>query len=117
MIPKGAFLRIVDNSGARIGQVIWTRFGPAGVGNVVKLAIKEAKGGKVTKGQMKKAVVIETKYPTRRPNGAHYQSLRNTCVLVSDKGIPLGNRIRSMLGFEFNRPRWKRISMLGKRLF
>lgn len=117
MLPKGAFLRIVDNSGARLGQIIWTRFGTAGTGNVVKLAIKEAKGGKVTKGQMKKAVVLETKYPTRRPNGAHYQSLRNTCLLVSDKGNPLGNRVRSMLGFEFNRPRWKRISLLGKRLF
>lgn len=110
-------MKIVDNSGARLGQIIWTRFGTAGTGNVVKLAIKEAKGGKVTKGQMKKAIVLETKYPTRRPNGAHYQSLRNTCLLVSDKGNPLGNRVRSMLGFEFNRPRWKRISLLGKRLF
>ncbi|WIA30094.1 hypothetical protein OEZ86_000189 [Tetradesmus obliquus] len=68
MLPKGAFLKIIDNSGARLGQIIWTRFGTAGAGNVVKVAIKEAKGGKVTKGQMKKAVVVETKYPTRRPN-------------------------------------------------
>jgi large subunit ribosomal protein L14 len=117
MLPKGAFLRIVDNSGAKLGQIIWTRFGTAGVGNVVKLAIKEAKGGKVSKGQMKKAIVVETKTPTRRPNGAHYQSLRNTAVLVSDKGNPLGNRVRSLLGYEFNRPRWKRISLLSKRLF
>jgi large subunit ribosomal protein L14 len=93
------------------------RFDAAKVGNVVKVAVKEAKGGKVTKGQMKKAVVTETKYPTRRPNGAHYQSLRNTCVLVSDKGNPLGNRVRSILAYEFNRPRWKKISLLGKKLF
>lgn len=79
--------------------------------------MKEAKGGKVAKGQMKKAVVTETKAPTRRPNGAHYQSLRNTAVLLSDKGNPLGNRVRSLLGFEFNRPRWKKVSLLGKRLF
>eukprot|EP00882_Tetradesmus_deserticola_P007391 GHRQ01007786.1.p3 GENE.GHRQ01007786.1~~GHRQ01007786.1.p3 ORF type:complete len:137 (+),score=72.81 GHRQ01007786.1:59-412(+) len=117
MLPKGAFLKIIDNSGARLGQIIWTRFGTAGAGNVVKLAIKEARGGKVTKGQMKKAVVVETKFPTRRPNGAHYQSLRNTGVLLSDKGNPLGNRLRGMLGLEFARPRWKRVSMLGKRLF
>ncbi|KAF8069577.1 KCS2 [Scenedesmus sp. PABB004] len=117
MLPKGAFLRIVDNSGGRLAQIIWTRFSVAGAGNVVKVAVKEARGGKVTKGSMKKAVVVETKAPTRRPNGAHYQSLRNSGVLLSDKGNPLGNRVRSMLGYEFNRPRWKRVAMLGKRLF
>jgi len=26
MIPKGAFLKVVDNSGGRLCQVIWTRF-------------------------------------------------------------------------------------------
>jgi large subunit ribosomal protein L14 len=81
------------------------------------VAVKEAKGGKVAKGQMKKAVVVETKAPTRRPNGAHYQYLRNTCVLLSDKGNPLGNRVRSMLAYEFARPRWRKVGMLGKRLF
>jgi large subunit ribosomal protein L14 len=117
MIPKGAFLKVVDNSGARLAQVIWTRFGTAGVGNVVKVAIKEAKPGKVNKGQMKKAIVVETKYPTRRPNGSHYQYMRNACVLVSDKGNPIGNRLRSLLGYEFIKPRWKRISSLGQRLY
>jgi large subunit ribosomal protein L14 len=87
------------------------------VGNVVKVAVKEAKGGKVAKGQMKKAVVVEAKYPTRRKNGSHYQYLRNSCVLVSDKGNPLGNRVRSLLAYEFLKPRWKKISALGPRLF
>ncbi|KIZ06806.1 hypothetical protein MNEG_1142 [Monoraphidium neglectum] len=117
MIPKGAFLRVVDNSGARVGQVIWTRFSAAKLGSIVKVAIKEAKGGKVAAGQMKKAVVVETKYPTRRPNGAHFQFLRNSCVLLNEKGAPIGSRMRSLLTYEFGKPRWKRLSMLGNRLF
>ncbi len=117
MIPKGAFLRVVDNSGAKVAQVIWTRFQTAGVGNLVKVAIKEAKGGKVAKGQMKKGVVVETVKPTRRLNGASYGYLRNSCVLVSEKGAPLGNRIRSMLSWEFTKPRWRRLALLGKRLY
>ncbi|GBF88285.1 ribosomal protein L14 [Raphidocelis subcapitata] len=116
-IPRGAFLRIVDNSGARLGQVIWTRFSAAKVGSVVKVAIKEAKGGKVATGQMKKAVIVETKAPTRRPNGAHFQFLRNGCVLLNEKGAPIGNRMRSLLAYEFAKPRWKRLSALGKRLY
>ena len=117
MIPKGAFLRVVDNSGARLGQVIWTRFSAAKVGSVVKVAIKDAKGTKVAAGQMKKAVVVETKAPTRRPNGAHFQFLRNSCVLLNEKGAPIGNRMRSLLVYEFAKPRWKRLAMLGRRLY
>jgi large subunit ribosomal protein L14 len=118
MIPKGAFLRVVDNSGARFAQVIWTRFARgAGIGSVVKVAIKDAKGGKVAAGQMKKAVLVEAKAPTRRPSGAHFHFLRNGCVLLNEKGAPIGNRMRSLLPYEFAKPRWKRLAMLGKRLY
>lgn len=41
----------------------------AHIGDVVKVAIKEARGEKVTAGTLKKAVVVETKYPTHRKNG------------------------------------------------
>eukprot|EP00798_Chlamydomonas_sp_ICE-L_P010235 gene10235-8152_t len=120
MIPKGAFLKVVDNSGARLAQVIglYGQTGQmAGIGDVVKVTVKEAKGEKITKGQMKKAVIIEAKKETHRLNGSFIQYMRNTCVLLSDKGAPLGNRIKSQLPYEFNKPRWKRISMLSKRLF
>jgi large subunit ribosomal protein L14 len=120
MLPKGAFLRVVDNSGARLAQVIgfYGHIGQfAGVGDVVKVAIKESKGEKVTSGTMKKAVVVETKFPTHRKNGSHFQYVRNACVLLSEKGAPLGNRIKSVLPFEFAKPRWKRLNMLSKRLF
>jgi large subunit ribosomal protein L14 len=117
MIPKGAFLKVVDNSGARLVQVIGTRFQYAGVGDVVKVAIKEAKAGKVATGQMKKAVITETKKPTKRLNGSEVQFMRNACILLSDKGAPLGNRVRSLLSHEFIRPRWKRLNLMCKKMF
>jgi len=43
--------------------------------------------------------------------------MRNTCALLSEKGTPVGNRVRSMLSYEFLKPRWKRLSALGKRIF
>ena len=45
------------------------------------------------------------------------QYLRNSCALLSEKGVPLGSRIRAVLPHEFAKPRWKKLSLLGKRLF
>lgn len=59
----------------------------------------------VPSGTMKKAVILETKYPTQRKNGSHFHYLRNTCALLSEKGTPVGNRVRSMLSYEFLKPR------------
>lgn len=117
MIPKGAFLKVVDNSGARLVQVIGTRFKNAFIGDVVKVAVKDARGGKVQQGQMKKAVVVETKKSTQRLNGSSFQFLRNACVLVNDKGGPISNRVRSLLTYEFIKPRWKKFNLLSKRVF
>lgn len=117
MIPKGAFLKVADNSGARLVQVIGTRFREAFIGDVVKVTIKDARGGKVQSGQMKKAVVVEAKKATQRRNGSSFQFLRNACVLVNEKGAPIGNRVKSLLTYEFIKPRWKRLNLLSKRVF
>jgi hypothetical protein len=42
--------------------------------------VKESKGDKIPRGALKRAVVVETKYPTRRPSGATIQYLRNSAV-------------------------------------
>ncbi|GLI64742.1 hypothetical protein VaNZ11_008109 [Volvox africanus] len=120
MIPKNAFLRIVDNSGARLAQVIGF-YGQQGraasIGDVVKVVVKEARGEKVEAGTMRKAVIVEQKFPFHRKNGSHIQYLRNAAVLLSEKGQPIGNRVRSLLCPEFNKPRWAKLRSLSKRLF
>jgi large subunit ribosomal protein L14 len=80
--------------------------GYASIGDVVKVVVKEARGEKVSPGDMRKAVIVEQKYPFQRKNGSHVQYLRNAAVLLSEKGQPIGNRIRSMLSVEFVKPRW-----------
>lgn len=107
-LPKYSFLKVVDNSGAKLAQIIGF-YGHTGnaasVGDVVKVVVKEARGDKVTPGVMKKAVVVEQKYPLQRKNGSHIQYLRNSCVLLSEKGQPIGNKIKSLLPYEFIKPR------------
>lgn len=56
-------MAVIDNSGARLAQVIgfYGQQGQYGfVGDVVKVAIKDAKGEKVQAGQTKKAVITGT---------------------------------------------------------
>ena len=60
MIPRGCILSVIDNSGARLAQVIgfYGQQGQYGyVGDVVKVAIKDAKGEKIQAGATKKAVI------------------------------------------------------------
>lgn len=120
MIPRYAFLKVVDNSGAKLAQVIGFyghQGGYASVGDIVKVVVKDARGEKVTAGDMKKAVIVEQKYPVHRKNGSHVQYLRNSCVLLTEKGAPVGNRVRAMLDSEFVKPRWAKLKSLSKRLF
>lgn len=52
----------------------------AHIGDVVKVAIKEARGEKVTAGTLKKAVVVETKFPTHRKNGRWVAASTDGCA-------------------------------------
>lgn len=120
MIPKYSFLKVIDNSGAKLAQVIGFyghQGGFASIGEVVKVVVKDARGEKVTAGTMKKAVIIEQKYPYQRPNGSHVQYLRNSAVLLSEKGQPIGSRAKTLVCTEFAKPRWAKLRSLGKRLF
>lgn len=120
MIPRQCILKVVDNSGAKLAQVIGFyghSGGYASVGDVVKVVVKDARGEKVTAGDMKKAIVVEQKFPVHRKNGSYVQYLRNSCVLLTDKGQPIGNRIKALLPFEFAKPRHAKLKSLGKRLF
>ncbi|KAG2492728.1 hypothetical protein HYH03_008894 [Edaphochlamys debaryana] len=120
MIPKYSFLKVVDNSGAKLAQVIGFyghQGGFASVGDVVKVVVKEARGEKITAGVMRKAVVVEQKYPVFRLNGSHVQYMRNSAALLSEKGQPVGNRVKSLLSVEFQKPRWAKLRSIAKRLY
>ena len=72
MIQAQTMLAIADNSGARRVQCIKVLGGShrryAGIGDVIKVAVKEAiPRGRVRKGQVMNAVVVRTRKGVRRP--------------------------------------------------
>ena len=98
MIQMQTKLAVADNSGARIVQCIKVLGGShrryAGIGDVIKVSIKEAiPRGKVKKGDVYNAVVVRTRKGVRRPDGSLIRFDGNAAVLLNANLQPLGTRI------------------------
>jgi large subunit ribosomal protein L14 len=98
MIQMQTVLTVADNSGARRVQCIKVLGGSkrryAGVGDVIKVSIKDAiPRGKVKKGEVYNAVVVRTRKGVRRPDGSLIRFDGNAAVLLNNKLEPIGTRI------------------------
>ena len=87
-----------DNSGARelmcIKVMGGTRRRYAGVGDVIKVSVKDAiPRGKVKKGEVYDAVVVRTRQGVRRADGSLIRFDGNAAVLLTTKLEPIGTRI------------------------
>ena len=98
MIQMQTKLDIADNSGARRVQCIKVLGGShrryAGIGDIIKVSIKEAiPRGKVKKGDVYTAVVVRTAKGVRRKDGSTIRFDNNSAVLLNAKLEPIGTRI------------------------
>ena len=98
MIQMQTMLNVADNSGAREVQCIKVLGGShrryAGIGDVIKVSVKEAiPRGKVKKGEVYNAVVVRTRKGVRRPDGSLIRFDTNAAVLLNNKLEPIGTRI------------------------
>ena len=91
-------LGVADNSGARRLMCVKVLGGSkrryAGVGDVIKVSVKEAiPRSKVKKGELYSAVVVRTKKGVRRPDGSLIRFDSNAAVLLNNQLQPIGTRI------------------------
>lgn len=98
MIQMSSRLDVADNSGARRVMCIKVLKGSrrryAGIGDVIRVSIKEASPrGKVKKGDVMLAVVVRTRKGVRRQDGSLIRFDDNAVVLISPQGEPIGTRI------------------------
>lgn len=98
MIQMQSRLGVADNSGAREVQCIKVLGGSkkrsAHVGDVIVVSIKSAvPRGRVSKGQVMKAVIVRTAYPVSRVDGSEIRFDDNAVVLLNDKREPVATRI------------------------
>jgi|TARA_B100001059_G_C17794859_1_gene562423 large subunit ribosomal protein L14 len=98
MIQMQTVLEAADNSGARRVQCIKVLGGSkrryAGVGDVIKVSVKDAiPRGKVKKGEVYNAVVVRTRKGVRRKDGSLIRFDGNAAVLLNARLEPIGTRI------------------------
>ena len=98
MIQMQTMMSVADNSGARRVQCIKVLGGShrryAGIGDVVKVSVKEAiPRGKVKKGDVYNAVVVRTRKGVRRRDGSVIRFDGNAAVLLNSQLQPVGTRI------------------------
>lgn len=98
MIQMRTMLEVADNSGARRVMCIKVLGGSrrryAGIGDVIKVSIKEAiPRGKVKKGEVSNAVIVRTKKGVRRSDGSAIRFDENAVVLLNAQLQPIGTRV------------------------
>ncbi len=98
MIQMQSRMNVADNSGAKEVQCIKVLGGShrrtASVGDVVVVSVKDAiPRGKVKKGDVRRAVIVRTKFGLQREYGEKISFDTNACVLINNSGEPIGTRI------------------------
>lgn len=118
MIQMQTVLDAADNSGARRVQCIKVLGGShrryAGIGDVIKVSIKEAiPRGKVKKGEVYSAVVVRTRKGVRRQDGSLIRFDGNAAVLLNAQLQPIGTRIFGPVTRELRTERFMKIISLA----
>ena len=124
MIQKESRLDVADNSGAKIAYVIGILGGStargrftrrtAGVGDRIVCSVKKAlPNSEIKKGDIVFAVIVRTKFPSRRPDGSYVRFDSNACVIIDKDGNPRGTRIFGAVARELRGRNYMKIVSLA----
>lgn len=111
-------LDVADNSGAKFVKCIKVLGGSkrmsAGLGDIVVVAVQQAlPGGKIKKGDVRKAVIVRTKYPIRREDGSYIRFDKNSVVILNPNSEPVGTRIFGPVARELRARNFTKICSLA----
>src|SRR3569832_2129044 len=86
----------------------------AGIGDVIKVSIKEAiPRGKVKKGEVYYAIVVRTRKGVRRPVGSLIRFDGNAAELLNNQLQPIGTRIFGPVTRELRTEQFRKIVSLA----
>ena len=118
MIQQQSRVKVADNTGARVVQVIRiigrSQKTTAGVGDVVIASVKQAiPNAAVKKGDVVRAVIVRTTKELGRPDGSYIRFDENAAVLINDQRQPRGTRIFGPVGRELRAKKFMKIISLA----
>lgn len=118
MIQMQTRLDVADNSGGIKAVCIKVLGGSkrryAGIGDIIKVSIKEAAPrAKVKKGEVYDAVVVRTAHGVRRSDGSLIRFDKNAIVILNTKLEPVGTRIFGPVTRELRNKQFMKIVSLA----
>jgi large subunit ribosomal protein L14 len=117
MITEETDLVVADNTGAkraRCFRVLGQRKRYARVGDIIKVAIKEAQpNGMVKKGQVCVALIVRTRHPIRRADGTRLRFDNNAVVILDANKNPIGSRIFGPVARELREKNYMKVVSLA----
>ncbi len=118
MIQPQTILTVADNTGAKSAMCIKVLGGSkrryAHLGDVIVVAIKEAAPrGTVRKKAVEQAVIVRTRFLTRRKDGSGIRFDDNACVIISKDGVPKGTRVFGPVAREIRTRGYQKIVSLA----
>jgi large subunit ribosomal protein L14 len=118
VIQQESRLRVADNTGAREILCIRVMGGSkrryAYVGDIIVATVKAASPqGSVKKGDVVKAVVVRTKFSTRREDGTLISFDDNAAVIIDNNKNPRGTRIFGPVARELRERNYMKIVSLA----
>jgi len=122
MIQVGSRLKVADNSGAKLLEVIGipgaSRIRFARIGDIVTVAIKGASStGTVKDHTMMKAVIVRTRKEIRRKDGSYIRFDDNAAVVIDKTKNMIGTRVFGPIAKEIRDKGYLKIISLAKEVW
>nr|YP_010470384.1 ribosomal protein L14 [Symbiochloris sp. SG-2018]UVF37872.1 ribosomal protein L14 [Symbiochloris sp. SG-2018] len=109
MIIKGSKIKILDNSGGKVIQII-NPYKISVLGEKVQGTIKKVKKRKrVTAGTLCAAVLTQTKQKFLRLDNSSIKFDINSCVLINNKSVPIASKITGFGTYELKINKFNKI--------
>ncbi|MBK8913809.1 MAG: 50S ribosomal protein L14 [Planctomycetia bacterium] len=129
MITQYTWLDAADNTGAKQLMCVQVLKGGAAsygkrrlrvgaVGDIIICSVKQClPSSDFKKGDKVKAVVVRTKYPTRRPDGSYVRFDSNAAVIIDNDGNPKGTRVFGPVARELRERNFGKIISLAEEVW
>ena len=124
MIHIQTKLKIKDNTGVKIGQCIKIYKKPVGtIGDIILISVKnlrlnknKRKKIKITKGNLLKALIIQTKYSVKNTIGNYIKFDNNSAIILNNQNKFMGTRILGPITSELKKKKQFKILYLSSNI-
>lgn len=129
MITQYTRLDVADNTGAKLLMCVQVLKGGAasygkrrlrkgGVGDILIASVKQVlPTSELKKGEKVRAVIVRTKYPTRRKDGSYVRFDSNAAVIIDPEGNPKGTRVFGAVARELREKNFGKIISLAEEVW